>query len=562
MKKKILGLVISSFLVLVSYQNCADVSLELVEPSVVLNSKFAGEFCSKTTEFEKLDVKLVFVLDMSSSNVEAQNDLDGERIELVKDLLSSLDSEDSCFFGSNLEVAVVGFAAQIIGGSSTQICTASRFVSPNQALSHLADYKQIHDSTRSNYENGGMPQANLGATSYIEGVNCVEKIIKEDLPAAPDNSGVLYQSFFLTDGDPTDGDQADVNRIQLLSQTLSATINSIRSEAQDRAFGMNFQPVLYGGLVEDNGTNTPIRQKALQVLGAMATAGGTFIRTAEEVGGLDFCGLANSGTNTTFKVKRFGAINLTARAEGGRLLPDSDMDGIVDTLEKDLGYDPQRARSQYAVLDGICKNGICDGTEDISTCQGLNAVGLSECDVDKLNLSDGLDSDKDLIPDFVEILKGIDPIQINDNYRNSDNDGLQNYTEILQGSDPLSYDESFDKDLLMRYSVQKSLEPFSYCALPQESWSFTLDYIPLVPTLATNNQDVLSLSKDYLNHEAGENVIFVYYIVAKELEEGQDREVQYLYGEYIKVTPNRSIPQPNGFRFLGELDGSFKIEGP
>lgn len=548
MKKHwVLFSVISAF-ILVAYQNCADVRLTKINPSVALKSTFAGEFCSKTTEFEKLDVKLLFMVDMSTSNIEEQNDLDGVRFDLIRSVLEGIDSEESCFQGANVKIAVQGFAKEIIGGSTATVCSASRYVEPDQALAQLQAYEDIHDTARGNIFGAS---ADLKGTSYVKATNCIQSTVVNDLPATG-KSSTLYTNFFITDGAPKDSDEN-------LAQVLANTIEGIQTQVKTKAYGMSFQPILYGKLADPLAeVSEEEKSIALNVLNAMAQAGRTLLKLATDFASIDFCSLANSGSNRRFKVKRFGAINMTAKMEGDQLLPDSDMDGIADRDEAALNYDPQKARSQFMVLDGICRNGICTGLEN--SCEGINALGLSKCDVDKLSLTDGLDSDSDLIPDFIELLKGTDPVAISENFRNSDNDALPNYAEILQGSDPVSYDEGYESRLLMTYSVEKLSVAINNCELPQESWAFHIDNIPLVPTLETLNTDELSLSKDYLNHAAGENVIFVYYIVVEEMEEGEEYETQYLYGQFIKVEPGLPIPEPKAFELLGKIDGQFSVK--
>lgn len=532
--------------ILVSYQNCADVRLSKITPSVALKSKFAGEFCSKTTEFEKLDVKLLFMIDMSTSNIEEENDIDGNRFALIRDVLEGIDTEGSCFQGAEVEVAVMGFAKEIIGGSTGSVCSPARFVDTNTALGHLQTYENIHAAARADVFNAS---PDLKGTSYIKATDCVQSAITGDLPTE-NKSATLYTSFFITDGAPKDENSN-------LSQVLANSIESVQNLVKQKAFGFSFQPILYGKLADPAASVDPNeKDKALNVLNAMALAGRSLLKLATDFASIDFCSLANSGSNSRFKVKRFGAINLTAKMEGSELLPDSDMDGIPDRDEAVFGYDPQKARSNFMVLDGICRNGICTGVE--KDCGGINALGLSQCDVDKLSLTDGLDTDRDLIPDFVELLKGTDPVSISENFRNSDNDGLANYTEILQGSDPVSYDESYDDNLLMKYSVEKLPVSISGCEMPQESWTFHIENIPLVPTLETKNTDELTSSRDYLNHLKDENVIFVYYIVVEEMEEGEAYETQYLYGQFIKVKSGEDIPNPEDFKLLDKIDGQFK----
>ena len=45
----------------------------------------------------------------------------------------------------------------------------------------------------------------------------------------------------------------------------------------------------------------------------------------------------------------------------------------------------------------------------------------------------------------------------------------------------------------------------------------------------------------------------------EELEEGEENEVQYLYGEFFKISPGKPIPASQGFRLMGSLNGSFSL---
>lgn len=515
----------------------------------------SGEFCSKTTEFEELDVKLLFMIDMSASNISPDSDREGARFDLIEQLLQDASSEDSCFKGADVEVAIIGFATQIIGGVSSSICRANRFVDPQTALQHLDELRTLHNQTVQDGNEGRQPQSGVARTNYINAMDCLSNTITDDLPVG-NKSSSLYSSFFLTDGAPTDELTTDQLRLNLKN-----SIEAMRNQVVQRAFGVSVQPVLYGYLSLDDGQNEEEKVKAKSILNAIAEAGRTLLKSVANVEQIDFCGLVNAGSNRRYKVKRFGAINLTAKAVGNRLIPDSDMDGLADEEESLMGFDPQKARSKYPVLDGICKSGICNSDIKVQDCLGVNEVGLSKCDVDRLNLTDGLDSDKDLIPDFIEILKGTDATDINENFRNSDNDSLQNYAEILQGSDPLSYNSSYNKDLLMDYSVQLMPMPMPGCEQPQESWVYSIDNVPLVETLETKNTDVFSLSHAPMNHAAQENVIFVYYIVVEEMESGEEFESQYLYGQYLKMKPGEPAPMVKDFKLLGKIDSTFRLVG-
>ena len=75
--------------------------------------------------------------------------------------------------------------------------------------------------------------------------------------------------------------------------------------------------------------------------------------------------------------------------------------------------------------------------------------GFSDCDIKVLkkywrdvNLDSSSDWDKDGVPNFVEIVKGTDPV-IDDMSKDPDNDGLSTRFEIMRSMNPFEHKEIF-----------------------------------------------------------------------------------------------------------------------
>jgi hypothetical protein len=182
-------------------------------------------------------------------------------------------------------------------------------------------------------------------------------------------------------------------------------------------------------------------------------------------------------------------------------------------------------------------------------------MGLNACDLESYGLTDGIDSDQDDIPDLVEILKLTRP-NVDDTMFNNDGDELYLYQEIAVGRSPNYKDDNVSPLTLMEYTNNKSPTPLNGCPENQESWSYIIDQVPLVPTIATNNIYEADLRLDFLNHDTDENIIFIYYII-KELN-NSDASTSLLFGKFIKVNYDTGEKQElSEFKQLGVVDGEF-----
>ncbi|MCB0365448.1 MAG: hypothetical protein H6624_19765 [Bdellovibrionaceae bacterium] len=221
-----------------------------------------------------------------------------------------------------------------------------------------------------------------------------------------------------------------------------------------------------------------------------------------------------------FDLESFYVYNLNSMVEEGKMTIDSDMDGLSDGVEKALGSDHRDRRSAGKIMDGICMTltGTVDCSSAALSCDSTqNGLGLTDCDLLALELNQlyahpqqGLDSDKDSVPDIIEILgKGF--ANMKDAFDDSDRDLILNHEEYSRGSDVRSYDDNLPRHLQTVLTMQKISSGGSECALGETEWNVNLEQMPLVPTDAVQTPD--EVGGESLSHGDGENVIlFVYKI--------------------------------------------------
>lgn len=118
--------------------------------------------------------------------------------------------------------------------------------------------------------------------------------------------------------------------------------------------------------------------------------------------------LASGGSSLSYVIKNIYAINTNAFVDKyGKLVSDSDGDGLSDEEELKKGFDPQKPRTNGICLDYItanygCQSISCDPTMD------KDRDGLNDCEELTLGSFPYLfDSDGDNIPDYYEVIRGL-----------------------------------------------------------------------------------------------------------------------------------------------------------
>lgn len=207
-------------------------------------------------------------------------------------------------------------------------------------------------------------------------------------------------------------------------------------------------------------------------------------------------------------LESFYVSNLNSKMVGGFMQMDSDADGLSDLEEEAQGTNPLDRRTSKSILDSICRtvdyNVRCESINVV--CSGAsNALGINDCDQKALRLEElydhpnhGLDSDKDGMPDLLEIRAGSFP-NIADETADPDRDLRENQVELGVGSDLRRADGGFPREYQVLIRKTK-LAPATDCR--GERWEVAVEQVPLVRT-----QVYESLSEPWLSHERDENVI-------------------------------------------------------
>ncbi len=532
------------------FQNCAQVALEKVDKSVVYQLpayKMSASICNDIRFFNQSGSKFVFIVDMSASNVgdwfyetvadkkfyywdrNKATDPEGSRFEAIRYFL------ENCGGQSGSQFAVIGFGntagTLASSGAPALSCDNVNFASPNEAKNQLDFLKARQDAdddwyfqwskAENKYLNVKTPESLvLGVTSYTSAIRCAENLLIKDLTSATAAPADNYFVFFISDGVPQDkngtgcalSSSTPEEKEACYMSSVYQSMTMVRSAAITKAKNLRFTGVYYG----PDGV-TP------KVLDAIAKEGGTSGTVAlrsfsgEQTA---LCSLFVSQSALEYKPESFIAVDLTASRKGPLMVADSDMDGLDDETEKQLGTNPREPRSSgvSGVLDGICQHfgGIekCQARRSQIVCDPakFNSTGLSDCDYRILGLHQndvgdwGIDSDKDGMLDIIEIVKGTNPGKA-DMLSDPDGDGVVTRDEIVRGSDPVTPDAHLPEYLLSLFNV-KYVQASKDAVCPMGFWKLNSSRLLAVPTLSVGS---FAGSSSFLNHKANEHKIMVFY---------------------------------------------------
>ncbi len=176
-------------------------------------------------------------------------------------------------------------------------------------------------------------------------------------------------------------------------------------------------------------------------------------------------------------------------------------------------FQPASAVSKYTVVDFFAINlTVTRYNGDFAADSNLNGIVDS---VDTSAITAGRptvtinsnDTDEDGIPDFIEILKGTDSYRADAHEDGVDNDTVENIKEIQLGTDPAYYDLG---EVYIVSSLTKSSENLIDCGLGQDTLDFKIDQIPLAKVEAFT--DTVNSGPWNLSHGIDENIIFIGYL--------------------------------------------------
>ncbi len=218
-----------------------------------------------------------------------------------------------------------------------------------------------------------------------------------------------------------------------------------------------------------------------------------------------------------YTVDSFYTANLNMVNRQNDMKLDSNSSGMSDSEKSQYGF-KLSDRHSTGLLDIICfrlSGGSSCAQYIPAGCSNstVNAFGLTDCDVKALQLSPlgqsqfGLDSDKDGIPDLIEILKGTNPA-IDDALNDPDNDGVLNFQEIQSNTNPVYANSNFSPQLFIQAGIQK-ISTTGAGANCSENWQMNVAQMPLfqIPAYAAPMSFVANPSQINFYHDLDENVI-------------------------------------------------------
>lgn len=560
---------LSHFLILSLLISCTNVRLQIPDQEVTSKST-GGQFCSQLGRVAGVPLKVLFVLDMSMSNIGSfvqgagsqvvfdtskGTDLTGNRFQAIENFIRDCGSSDT-------QYAITGFSNGLVTTSGSELCDMEFTSNSRQVAATIQSYKDVQTKDLAfyrSYTGGGMPSdVKMRETAYLKGFDCARKIFNQDLIKNPEQKS-FYQTFFVTDGRPTQDGVCNTD-----PQCFVRDLQSLMVQVNGAQSTLRLQPIYYGPESE--------KDAALKILKPIAEAGRvTDVIVSDQLRADLLCGLTAKPVTVRYRKDLFFMVNLTAKLVNQSLEADSDVDGIIDREEAIYGMSPTNPRTA-GILDSICKDfgGLsrCQTMLPTLRCSGVsNNLGVSDCDVQALkldqvdpsSLDQGMDSDGDGIPDLLELIRDTLPAS-SDATTDLDGDGLTNQVEVARGSQVNRPDQGVPANLLARAFEQRIPEAPG-CPVSEEAWELNVENVPLVPVAEFKdlrqckaNQSPLKSCLNF-SHEANENLILLAFTSRPENDPTAPAQI---WGMILKAPLSYGFGalrrvQPSDFVLLGEV---------
>jgi hypothetical protein len=461
------------FLLLLLATACTDAHLYGKDyvPNRANRISFEGNLCTDDPGAIAFPQKTLIVMDGTGALAEA--DPAGKRVAALKAFIGR-------HRGPNQAVSLL-----LMGASARPLTTG-----------FTADQLVIDAALEALAASVGQAQRN-----YLDAIRNLTTIIEDDLLAA--NPGVRsrtrYAVFFVAAGPPDPAFQIP----WCVAQGLTPGSANCQDEFV-KAFCDKVTPAptdcerwLYGdgvaqlrAYVRANGGQDLIlhsfllsdEPRAGQVLGDMARAGlGELVKQAPAA--LDFLAVDVDRPGSRLDLRQVTVMNNNALLRDKDPVADSDGDGLTDEEEVTRGTNPLALDTDGDSLgDGIeVRLAAPDNLFDplvpatFRECATLadptadhDLDGLTDCEEAVLRTDPYLvDSDRDGIPDWVEVRLGGNPL-VDDRLTDSDMDGIPNGEEVAGGLDPWTNDSSRDLDYGYQYRTELKGETQRLEASPSE----------------------------------------------------------------------------------------------
>ena len=486
----------NNILLMALLAGCSEPRLELTQNAVYGVGQTNADICTTPADQLRTDLKFIFVVDRSRSNVE--NFLINSNTGLPGSRISPTDPD-----GARRYQAISNFVGNYAGDPTNTYWSIVRFSDRAETITTPAFYPDA--TRRTDFLNlisdragrlwrydpalgRGNPDDN-GATNYSDALIRVREILVNDVNAEkekrrldPDYARrgvtVQYVIFFISDGAPWIVAPSGTAMERIQNVEIQGRVNEmmdLQNTERQIVEGIQLHTGYYKG---DNSTASPsllgdiqsMEQDAENLLYFMAVWGRGRALSFSAGQRIDFDAFGVPTRIPKFALKELWVQNTNVVWLGNRLVPDSDGDMIPDVEEIRLGSNPNNPDSD--------RNGVGDGVEYLvsgrtSACAdshkvngrctpgvpessryycGLPATPVTpggaiypDTDNDYLNdceesavlrsLVDDADSNQDYIPDILALANELDFLTGTvTKDLDPDFDGLTNYFELRRGT--------------------------------------------------------------------------------------------------------------------------------
>lgn len=525
----VLGIVCAGFLLT---QNCGNINLSPAV-SVAVMASSTGQFCSEAPEKFGQYTKIMFVVDMSGSNLNGPNN-NGVGTDPQKDRRGKAIEK---FLAKHRTNAYVEWGFVVFNG------TAAESYIPDQGGPNLIFTGDVGLMDAAITRFRSTPDVN--GTPYKAAMGVVRSAVVADQRKDPKITS-NYEIIFLSDGYPTDYGKPVID-----TATIYADVDDLVGTSTGR---VHLSTVYYG----------PIDPTAQDILKNMAEHGFGKFQDTNVGPEIDIDGLLAGGiSNEPYIIKRLVVYNLNAgMCSDGSVGPDSDADGICDKDEE--AYNQKYASSvlmKGKVFSSTNRNSFSSQFSDFYYLKYIQGQALPAC-------SEVSDEDFDLASfceeKFIvnaspqgptvdwtnEMTKAAhegDP-----KYFDSDGDGILDGLETLyfkNKSSALNYNNIFEKvnSLDNNYLFINHLNPLNPNSslaygpqitqvenndLGQNCYSYSQENLPLYPVKAVAANQVGGNTN--LVHAQDENIVLVYFIQVPENAPNAKGILRYSY-QKLKV---------------------------
>ncbi len=511
---------------------CSDINLRPPEEPEI-NSKSAGDFCISPPEDIERYTKFLFVMDKSGSNNETDPGATKRANNIEK------------FYNDNLHEDFFKWGMIAFYNSNPQAYIQNPYFTQDEPI-----FRDAISRLRG-------PDA--GSTPYLSTLGVTREAIRSDIEENLDEDSV-YMVFFVSDGVPT-----DTNDIA----TIRSSVRDIVSLRPGRIF---VSTAYYG---PNSGTATSI-------LEGMADEGGGKFVNFNNTDELDFNELVVKPTKEPWGMKKMLTYNLNAGfCLNGDVGVDSDADGLCDIDERqisqqygpelaELGIDRLDPAKRFSLSEGPLKGygdyfvwrylvfgevlNPCEDREDkdfdmLTKCEEAHLKNQRPSGTDRFN-GDPLNPDTDLdgYLDGIEIYTFKDKGSANDDQNVSlsfDFEEEDAGTQISEHRNPLIYDPQ-----AVRYDMRvfpTGIEGGKSC------YSFSQTVLELFTTLEVRAEDTLP----GLEHAAGENVVYLYYIQTPQSDKNGPGVLKYSFQKLM--ADNRKEDEVFGLKVRDDVFSSYVV---